>query len=94
MNTEYTPLVASWAFLVLVVLLLAGYRKIISVGEAEMLHLSDPTESMHQVAIAHKLDVIDKWGKVLTVIAATYGLLLAIGYTYETWLLAKGLGIW
>jgi hypothetical protein len=45
------------------------------------------------VGIAHRLDVIDKWGKLLTVIAAAYGLVLAIVYTYQTWVQATNLGI-
>ncbi len=93
MNINFTPLALIWAFLALVVLLLAGYRKVVSVNEDETLHLGNPTESMHQVAISHKLDVIDKWGKVFTVIAAAYGLLLAIAYTYQTWVQTTNLGI-
>ena len=93
MKIEFTPLVAIWAFLVLVVLLLAGYRKIISANEDETLHLRNPTESMHQVGVGQRLDVIDKWGKLFTVIAAAYGLVLAIAYTYQTWVQATSLGI-
>jgi hypothetical protein len=48
---------------------------------------------VHQVDIAHKLDVVDKWGKLLTVIAAVYGLLLALAYTYQTWIRATNLGV-
>jgi hypothetical protein len=48
---------------------------------------------MHQVGIAHRLDVIDKWGKLFTVIAAAYGLVLAIVYTYQTWVQAMNSGI-
>jgi hypothetical protein len=82
-----------WGLLTLVVLLLAGYRKIISANEDETLHLGNPTESMHQVGIAHRLDVVDRWGKLLTAIAAAYGLVLAIVYTYHTWVQATNLGI-
>jgi hypothetical protein len=44
------------------------------------------------VAIAQKLDVIDKWGKLFTAIAAVYGLLLALAYTYQIWVQATNLG--
>ena len=40
------------------------------------------------MAISHKLERIDKWGKLLTVVAAIYGLLLVLGYTYQTWVQA------
>jgi hypothetical protein len=35
-----------------------------------------------QTSIAQKLDGIDKWGKILTVIAAVMGLVLAASYIY------------
>ena len=93
MHIDFTPFVVIWALLAAVVLAMAGYRKTISVKEEETLHLADPSETMHQVAIAHKLDVIDKWGKLLTVVAAVYGLLLALAYTYQTWIQATNLGV-
>jgi uncharacterized membrane protein len=74
--------------LALAVLVMAGYRKIVSVREDETLHLVNRSESARRVAIFHKLDGIDKWGKLLTVVAAIYGLLLAIAYTYQTWVQA------
>ena len=93
MHIDFTPFVVIWALLAVVVLAMAGYRKTISAKEEETLHLTDPSETMHQVAIASKLDVIDKWGKLLTVIAAVYGLLLALAYTYQTWIRATNLGV-
>jgi len=93
MNIDFSPLVAVWALLALVVVLLGGYRKVVSVNDNETLHLDDPTESTHQLVIAKKLDGIDKWGKLVTAIAAVYGLILAIAYTYQTWLQATTLGV-
>lgn len=92
MNINFTPLTILWAILAAVVLAMAGYRKKISVHEDETLHLGNPVESTHQVELAHKLEVIDKWGKLLTVVAAVYGLLLAIAYTYENWIRMSNLG--
>ena len=93
MHIDFTPFAVVWAVLAMVVVLMAGYRKMISVQEDETLHIGSPSENIHQVDISHKLDVIDKWGKLLTVIAALYGLLLAIAYTYQTWIRATNLGI-
>ena len=93
MNINFTPLTISWAILALAVAVMAGYRKMISVKEEETLHLTDPSESAHQVSIADKLEHIDKWGKLLTVIAAVYGLLLLVAYTYQTWIRASNLGL-
>ena len=92
MNIDFAPLAEGWALLAFIVVLLAGYRKYISIDENETLHLDDPGESRHQVAIAQKLDVIDKWGKLFTAIAAVYGLLLAIAYTYQIWVQATNQG--
>lgn len=93
MHIDFTPFTVVWAVLASVVVLMAGYRKMISVQEDETLHIGSPSENIHQVDISHKLDVIDKWGKLLTVIAAVYGLLLAIAYTYQTWIRATNLGV-
>jgi hypothetical protein len=79
--------------LALVVVAMALYRRSISVKDEETLHLSDPSESAHQVVIAHKLEHVDKWGKVLTIVAVVYGVLLAVAYTYQTWVQATNLGI-
>ena len=88
MHINFTPWMILWAALALAVLVMAGYRKIVSVREDDTLHLGNPWESAHQVVISHKLEHIDKWGKLLTVVAAIYGLLLAIAYTYQTWVQA------
>lgn len=85
MHINFTPWMILWAALALAVLVMAGYRKIVSVREDETLHLVNPSESARQLAIFHKLERIDKWGRLLTVVAAIYGLLVAIAYTYQTW---------
>ncbi len=93
MHIDFTPFTVVWVVLAVVVAVMAGYRKTISVQEDETLHIGSPSENMHQVQVAHKLDVIDKWGKLLTVVAAVYGLLLALAYTYQTWVRASNLGL-
>lgn len=88
MNINFTPFTILWALLAAVVLALIAYRKTVSMKEDETLHLGPGGENvpMEQAAIAHKLEVIDKWGKLLTVIAVVYGLALAAFYTWQTWL--------
>lgn len=88
MHINFTPWMILWAALALAVLVMAGYRKIASVREDETLHLVNPSESARQLAIFHELERIDKFGKLLTVVAAIYGLLLVMGYTYQTWVQA------
>ena len=91
MNINFTPFMILWSVLAVVVLAMAAYRKVVSGKEDETLHLSSPSESAQQVTIAHKLEHIDKWGKLLTVVVVVYGLLLALTYTYQTWVQASRL---
>jgi len=85
---SYTPFTVLWVLLALVVLALIAYRKIVSNKEDETIHLGSGSEAIpaQQAVIAHKLDVIDKWGKLLTVIAVAYGIILLAVYTWMTWL--------
>ena len=89
MRFNFTPLAMLWALLALVVLALIAYRKIVSLKEDDTLHLGSAIATTEQVSVSHKLDQIDKWGKLLTVIALVYGLLLAAGYTYQIWQVAS-----
>jgi hypothetical protein len=84
----YIPFAVLWVLLAVIVLALIAYRKLVSNKEDESLHLGTGSEAIpaQQTVIAHKLDVIDKWGKLFTVIAVVYGLLLLCVYTYQTWL--------
>ena len=85
MNISFVPFTVLWALLAIVVLALVAYRKLVSSKEEETLHLADRAEANNQAAIAHTLEWIDKWGKLLTVVAVVYGLLLAAAYTFHVW---------
>jgi hypothetical protein len=37
------------------------------------------------MALAHRLESIDRWGKTLTVVVAVYGVALAAIYLYQVW---------
>jgi len=87
MNIALTPFLAGWLALACIVIGLAVYRRVIAHSEDEMLHVSE-ADSAHvsrQVEVAHRLEIVDRWGKVLTVIVALYGLLLAAAYGYQIW---------
>jgi hypothetical protein len=64
------------------------YRRFVSASEDDMIHISDAsgTVTSQQVTVAQKLDQIDKWGKMLTVVAVTYGVVLAGIYVYQSWM--------
>lgn len=79
------PLVVSWAILATAVLALALYRRAISVKEDDNVHVSVDV-SAQQVAIAKRLDAIDKWGKILTIAAGVFGLILLALFLYNGWM--------
>jgi len=79
------PAVLIWAVLAIVTLALALFRKFVSAGEEDLIHLG-PGEETHipeQVALASKLKAVDRWGKTLTVITMAVGLALAAVYLYQ-----------
>jgi hypothetical protein len=39
--------------------------------------------------VAQKLDLIDKWGKIVTVVTVVYGLIIGALYVYQSWMQNK-----
>lgn len=75
-----------WAMLTLGVCGLAIYRKFFSSreeGAPEM--FGSDTFIHHQADVAHRLDAIDKWGKILTVVSFVLGIVLAVVFLYNAW---------
>jgi len=85
--SPYVPFVALWAMLAVAVIGLIVYRRFVSASEDDMIHISDASGAVtsQQVTVAQKLDQIDKWGKMLTVVAVAYGVVLAGIYVYQSW---------
>ncbi len=87
MNVSLTPFVAGWLALACTIAGLAIYRRLVSAREDDMLHVLDnKSHVLKQAAIAHQLDMVDHWGKILTVTATVYGTVLAVGYFYQVWM--------
>jgi hypothetical protein len=86
MNINLLPYAVFWGVLAIVVVFLIIYRKSVSSHEDDSLHLegSGPTE---QMALAHRLELIDRWGKTLTVVVAVYGVALAAIFLYQQYLI-------
>jgi hypothetical protein len=82
-----TPFVVLWSILALAVLGLALYRKLIANHEDDLIHVGPGEEKLipQQIQMAAKLEVVDRWGKILTVIIAAAGLLIASAYLYQAW---------
>lgn len=78
--------VIGWAILTLCVVGLALYRKYFSSREEGAPEMFGSDAFIHHEAdVAHRLDVIDKWGKVLTVASFVFGLALAGIFLYNAW---------
>ena len=80
----WTPYVAIWSFFALIVIVLAAYRKMLSSQEDDSLHVTDGTKNLvaGQVAAAQKIEVVEKWGKLLTAIVVAIGLVMVAIYLY------------
>jgi nitrogen fixation-related uncharacterized protein len=75
------PLSIVWIVLALGVLALFLWRQAVARGEDDSLHVMHGALT-EQTSLAQKLDVIDKWGKILTVITVVLGLLIAAAYIW------------
>jgi len=81
MSFNFVPLFVAWGGLALVVLGLFIWRKNVASNEDDTLHVMHGVLTQ-QTALAQKLDMIDKWGKILTVITVVLGLAIASAYVY------------
>ncbi len=83
-----TVVVGLWMVLGLATLVLACYRWLVSSHqENDVVHLGagEEKEIPLQVSLARKMNAIDRWGKVMTIITAAVGLALATAYLYQAW---------
>lgn len=75
-----------WLALGAIVAVLALYRKFISSREDDIVHVSGESAAVtRQVSMAQKLEKIDHWGKILTIVLAGYGLILGAWILYALW---------
>ncbi len=84
-DINLTPAVVIWVILAIATLGLALYRKLISAGEEDLIHLGPGEERQipEQVALAGRLKAIDRWGKTLTIVTVLVGLAMAALYLYQ-----------
>ena len=93
MNLTFGPFIVLETLLAVSVLALFIWRKTVSHNEDDNLHLLHGTSVVtQQVAVAHKLDVIDKWGKILTLATIGFGLVVGAAYVYDSFVKASNLG--
>jgi len=92
---NWTPYLAIWSFFAAIVLVLAVYRKMLSVREDDSLHVSDGGAKLvtEQIANAEKIAVVEKWGKSLTAVVLFAGLVLAAIYFYGVFQSGSGVAV-
>lgn len=91
MNLDLRPYIAVWGVLALVVLVLFIRRKMVASKEDDNIHVMSGA-NVDQVAVANKLEVIDKWGKIVTAITVLFGLVIAFLYVYSNFVGRNSLG--
>jgi hypothetical protein len=93
-NIDLRPFLVLWIVLAAAVISLIVYRKTVASKEDDSLHVSDGVNvSQQQVSVAQKLEVIDKWGKILTAVAVVFGVVLGAAYMYQTWVTMSRSGL-
>lgn len=93
MNVNLMPYFVFWVVLAVVVIVMIAWRKAISSHEDDSLHVLDGGAISSQATLNHKLDVIDKWGKILTAITVVYGLILGAIFMYHSWIATSRIGV-
>ena len=78
MNLNLTPFVFLGALLVMSVIAMVIWRKAVASTEDDNIHVLDPKPHIaEQMTLAQKLEVIDKWGKLLTIITVAYAIIVS-----------------
>ena len=78
MNPTFVMLLASWVVLGVIVLVLAMYRTKLARVEDDAIHFSEREAALvnQQTQFAHRVEVVERWGKTLTVVLILYGVAL------------------
>jgi hypothetical protein len=94
MPNSFVPFVVLWSVLAAVVLAMVVWRKMVASKEDDNIHMLDGGGSVaqQQTQLAQKLDQIDKWGKLLTIITLIFGVILAAAYIYQGWINGAKIG--
>jgi hypothetical protein len=90
------PLLIVWSVLAVGVLALFVWRKVVARNEDDNLHVLDGAavqQTATQLAVVKKLEMIDRWGKIVTVAAVLFGVVLGGLYMYQTWVQNSSIGV-
>jgi hypothetical protein len=94
MHLDLHPFLILWLIVIAGVVVLAFRRRSVALQEDPALHLgmAHASTAAEQVAVAKKLEQIDKWVKLLIIIAVAFGVLLAAAALYKAWVLGPSAG--
>jgi hypothetical protein len=93
---NFVPFVILWFLLALTVLALFVWRKTVASKEDDGLHVMEAAsaaKNSEQAMVAQKLELIDKWGKIATVLAVVYGLAVGALYVWQSWVQNTSIGV-
>lgn len=82
-----TPYLITWIPLAAVVAVLAIYRNMMASHEDETIHVleGDAPQVVAQAKLSHRLEAVERWGKILTAVVIAYGVLIGVMYLYFVW---------
>ena len=88
MQNTWLISIAVWALLTAGLLALIVYRRILATGECDILHIRESEFPLipRQAAFARRVERVDFWGKLLTVVSICYGLFLCATLLYQVWI--------
>ena len=94
MNINFLPFLILWVALAVTVIVLFLYHRSIARQEDSQLNvLETAAVAQQQLALDHKLEAVDKWGKILTAVTVLFGLVLATLYMIQTWEQMSRIGV-
>ena len=83
---NFIPYIVVWVVLGIIVIVLAISRMRLAKREDKSLDiLESEREAGQQKEMTMKIATIDRWGQVLTIVLALYGIILAGIYIYQAW---------
>ena len=86
MNVNLVPYLVIWVVLAAVVIVLFAWRQAVARKEDDTVHVLGNDTSPEQNVVAQKLEMIDKWGKLATLVAVVFGVLLGAAYIAQVWI--------
>ena len=95
MHLVLRPFLVLWLIEIAALIVVSFWRRSVAVQEDPALHLgaAHAGTAAEQIALAKKLEQIDKWMKILTVAVIVFGLLLGAAALYKAWVLGPGAGL-